>query len=444
MEKMVYVSGWARVSGLDQDLRNRWIDLLRINQKPTSEFSEPQVIRLFEEHPDGSFCVPRQFPQLSILRARGYEFCRKLKCGEKQDRLRKSGEAIRLRDEQGEALRVFLRDEESGSLGGILSAPAGWGKTVWALKLISMIGERTLILVHKEFLVNQWRERIAQFLPGVSVGLIQQDECDVNQDIVLGMIQSLSSREYPEWVYRHFPILFSDEVHRVSAPTWSVVVPKFDSRYRVGISATPYRKDGTASVFQWHIGDILFRAREQRLIPKIKWVKTNFRMIRTPGFNPDDLPRFVLLRKIVENEARNRLIVDELTKAVQAGRKIILFSERIKHLEDIFKRFKKQPGMSEVVVDYYIGSRSEVELKLAEKAQVILATYQMASEGLDIPSIDTVFLATPKADIKQPVGRILRPFEGKKEPIIVDFVDDVPFLSDLGKIRERYYRSLTS
>ena len=320
--------------------------------------------------------------------------------------------------------------------------------TVVACALIAQLQVPTLVVVHKEFLVNQWKERIEQFLPGSKVGIIQQDTCDfAGKHIAIAMVHSLVSREYPLLLYRWPGLVITDEVHRIAAETWSHVPPKFPARWRVGISATPRRKDGADNVFLWHIGPVGFKAHEQRLKPKVRRVWTKFRMVETARFNPNLASKPVQLQFLCANDVRNHLVVDQLIQAAQAGRKIIVLSERLKHLsllEGLYRRKWPDNAGPCPSTGFYIGGLSQDALDEAAKASVIFATSQLVSEGLDIPALDTIALTTPLSDVEQAVGRILRPCEGKKDPVVVDFRDDdVGIFAKYGRMRDKLYARIT-
>jgi superfamily II DNA or RNA helicase len=295
-----------------------------------------------------------------------------------------------------------------------------------AIGVICEIKKPTVVVVAQDFLVNQWRQRIATFAPKARIGIIQGDRCEYGKDydVSIAMLQSLVRRKdsYPSDMWKSFGLAITDEVHRVSAATWSETVPLFNSEYRLGVSATPRRKDGTENVFFWHIGPVIYKSTVKRMVPKLRRVFTGFDFYRSRGFDPASSSRETQIRMLCSDKARNELIVSELKKASDAGRKVIVLSERRKHLEVIqmmFNHIKK----TECVVDYYVGGRPQEELDIAEGANVILSTYQMAKEALDIPALDTAFLVTPSSDVEQAVGRIMREHESKKEPVVVDFVD---------------------
>mgnify|MGYP006274615647 CR=1 FL=1 len=353
-----------------------------------------------------------------------------------------------LRDSQKDALKTVASTFRGGSYGGIVRAVTGWGKTVWSCALMAEMGVPTLVVVHKEFLLNQWKERIEQFLPGTKVGIVQQDRCEFRDyGVAIGMIHSLvGDRDYGKDFWEWPGLIITDETHRIGAETWSAVPTRFKARWRLGVSATPRRKDGAEDVFFHHIGPVLYAAQEQRMVPKIRRVWTEFRLVQTPTLNPDVVSKNVLLKFMVGNVARNKFIVEQLILAVAAGRKPIVLSERLNHLDTLEAMFKREWAVRQTTpvpsTGFYVGGMKEEELDTAADAQVIFATRQFAEEGLDIPALDTIFLTTPFSDVEQAVGRILRPCDGKKDPIVVDVRDDkVSSCAKTATYRDRFYKS---
>lgn len=353
-----------------------------------------------------------------------------------------------LREQQEGAVTAIVDDYRAGGLGGMIRAGCGHGKTVDACAIIDRLRVPTIVVVHKEFLLRQWRERIEQFLPGASVGLCQGPILDYEgRDIVIAMGQSLYGREFPVEFLRWPGLFIMDEVHRVGSQTFSQIPGMFPARYRLGISATPRRKDGADNVFYWHIGPIRYTANEKRLNLKVRRVETGFTMVATERFNPSLISKGVLLKFLCANIKRNTLIIEQLIKAVQAGRKVLVMSERLKHLETLENMLAETwPTVSKApppTMDWHVGGMSEEELEEAEEAQVIFATYQFCSEALDIAQLDTAFLVTPTGDIEQTAGRILRPHPDKKDPILVDFIDsNVKSCAKYSEYRERTYVKL--
>jgi superfamily II DNA or RNA helicase len=168
-----------------------------------------------------------------------------------------------LRDEQIPIVDLYMKSaREKG--GGIISLKCGGGKTVLALNIISLINQKTIIVVHKDFLMNQWRERIQQFIPTARIGKIQQNTVDIeDKDIVLAMVQSLSMKEYPDETFQGFGLAIFDECHLLGAEIFSKSMRKVSSKYMLGLSATPNRKDGLRKVFEWYIGDLVYQTKEK-------------------------------------------------------------------------------------------------------------------------------------------------------------------------------------
>lgn len=258
-------------------------------------------------------------------------------------------------------------------------------------------------------------------------------------------VYNLSVVRHPSYVLHDSKVLVHN-CHRIGAETWSVVPTRFKARWRLGVSATPRRKDGAEDVFFHHIGQVLYASQEQRMTPKIRRVWTEFKLVQTATLNPSLISKQLLLKFLCGNTARNKAIVEQMLLAVAAGRKPIVLSERLNHLDVLDAMFRREwaarhndPVPS---VGFYVGGQSEDALEEAAKARVIFATRQFAEEGLDIPALDTIFLTTPMSDVEQAVGRILRPKEGKKEPVVVDFRDDnVPSCAKTAVYRDKFYFS---
>jgi len=492
------------------------------------------------------------------------------------------------------------------SLGGIFQAGTGFGKTVTGLAFIHRMAMPAIILVHKELLFKQWISRAKKFFPGAKIGQVRGPVCDFeDKDIIVAMVESLALEDgnrYPRALYERPGVLVLDECHRVGAPSWSVAPEMFAAAIRLGLTATPRRKDGADRVFWWHIGKIIVKALTEMPKPYIRMV-----MVPKPVSAPPPLMRdmndAVSITMLSKLTARNWKIIEETKKALKAssGRKILILSERLEHLrslesdlmaavrndkdlssagittgfyvgewftgvktarlrkgdwpmEDggremaidaIYKSLSRRKGNSgsiyhRLAVDeagylpideegdhpkekvhevslpaeilegfpqkflecendkfnhsedgfrriiledlsndalyklasyFKIKQKSEEkkraltdeELYEAERARVVFASFQMVSEGTDIPPIDVVGFATPTSDVEQSVGRGRRhclpdpkdpgkcehycPWKagkckGKGVPIIFDIVDiGVPISSRRVAWRERYYWS---
>lgn len=522
-----------------------------------------------------------------------------------------------LRPQQLEVIDKFMKSCETTDLmdyskksrGGLICVGCGFGKTVMGLNLISRLKRKTLVIVHKEFLVNQWKKRIEEYLPSAKVGTIQGPIIDYkDKDIVIGMLQSLSMKEYDDSIFNEFGfsivdecfpyeqliitnkgripigILFElywfvqhlknngfddittnyleipkiltyneltkkyeyksivfaskhrknnlvklvlyqydcfsansyDEVistdnhkfltefgwltadkiqigqkivsinnrtvevvskeyinpikpldvfdleieenhnfivcnsnlgvvahncHHIAAEVFSRALPKINSMYQLGLSATPKRPDGLSKVFHWFLGPIIYEAKKINST-NVEVMAVHYHNNWDPGYNKEEMMGFnkvcpvKMISNIVIYDRRNALIARIVMKLVLEGRKTLILSERRDHLvaiENLIKDF--------TTVGYYVGGMKQKDLDASEEKQVLLATYQMASEGMDIPSLDSVIFATPKSSIEQSIGRITRKVHDNP-PIAYDIVDEFSIFPNQFKKRKTVYNKL--
>lgn len=351
---------------------------------------------------------------------------------------------IKLREKQIDAVEALAKTRD-----GILVGPCGSGKTVMAVEALSRVGVTTLILVHKEFLMDQWAETIKNCL-NEEVGIIRSSNWNwKGKKIVIGMLQTFHSQrgripqEFLEWP----GLVISDETHRVSAPTWSQVIAMFPARRRWGLTASPERADGLELIFHAHIGDIVYQLEGQELQPKVYMVRTKCYVPHNAFINRwNGKPnRAKMINYLTNNRDRNVMILRLLIDATKAGRKILLLTERVDHakfLKESFDLSMEGKGVSSMI---YIGETTKEERLLARDVDVIFATSQMAKEGLDIPTLDTLFLVTPSSSvitIQQSTGRILRISPGKKDPLVVDFYDENTICVNSARRRKAIYDQL--
>ena len=440
--------------------------------------------------------------------------------------------AGKLRDYQEPVVNKYLKhciDNNYG--GGLLELPCAWGKTSGSLYILSQLKKKTIVIVHKEFLMNQWIERIQQFLPKARIGKIQGPIIDVHdKDIVLCMLQSLISKDYPQDIFDEFGLTIIDEVHHISSQTFSNALFKVVTKFMLGLSATMDRKDGTTSVFKMFLGEIIYkveRTSSDNVEVRAVTYKTNdndfndtildYRgnpqissMIsklceynRRTEFIIQTLCDFIMIDDVDKNTVdQHKLNMDSLVPNCEICNKnnnylikntccnvvkycMSCMEEKVNYYEkNVKKERPKCPNCKKVLkyqqnyienqyikpieqthtivmahnlnilhyiykkfvcknlasVGYYIGGMSEIELKKSEKKQVILASFSMCSEGLDIPTLNTEFLITPKTDIIQIVGRILRAKHSYSQPIIYDFVDTHDLFQRQWSKRKAYYK----
>jgi superfamily II DNA or RNA helicase len=304
--------------------------------------------------------------------------------------------------------------------------------------------KKTFIIVHKEFLLNQWVERIEQFLPGAKIGRIQGQIIDVDgKDIVIGMLQSLSMKEYPQSVFESFGLTIIDEVHHISSQVFSCALFKIVTKYMLGLSATMNRKDGTTEVFKMFLGDVVYKSVRENDFNVI--VRGVFYVTEDADFNEvvydfrGQVQYSTMITKLCGFNRRSEFILnivrDLLAETWNQNQQIMILAHNKSLLVYLYEAIEHH---NIATVGYYIGGMKEAALKLSETKQVIIATYSMAAEALDIKTLTTLIMATPKTDIEQAVGRILREKTGNK--MIVDIIDShVPFKNQWNK-RRAFYR----
>ena len=331
-----------------------------------------------------------------------------------------------LRDNQTTPVNTYLQSVQTPQGGcGLLDLPCGFGKTSLSLYILSKLRKKTLVLVHKEFLFNQWIERIQQFLPGARIGKIQGPVIDIeNKDIVLGMIQSISMKEYDPEVFSSFGLTIIDEVHHISSEVFSNTLFKLVTKYMLGLSATMTRKDGTTKVFKMFLGDIVFketRKQEHDVMVRSIEYKVADEEFNNVVYDFRGNPQFsTMIGKLCNYSRRSEFILGVLADMLKENpnQQIMILGQYksiLKYLYDAISSRDIAP------VGYYIGGMKEAALKESETKKVIIATYAMAAEGLDIKTLTTLIMVTPKTDIEQSVGRILRVKHGS--PVVVDIVD---------------------
>jgi superfamily II DNA or RNA helicase len=350
-----------------------------------------------------------------------------------------------LRDYQQEIVDIYMKraNEDGGKIGGggFLELHTGGGKTVLALNIIAQLKKKTLIIVHKSFLLNQWVERIKQYLPSARIGRIQGQLIDIeDKDIVLGMLQSLSMKEYPYEIFKTFGLTIVDEVHHISSEVFSRSLLKIVTKYTLGLSATMQRKDGLSKVFKMYLGDIIFKSsikRDDKVI--VKSIEYNVCDDDYSEVDTDyrgNIKYSTMIGKLCSFNRRSEYIISIIKKEFELNKEqqmIVLAHNKniLTYLHDAIR------SRNIATVGYYLGGMKEALLKESESKQVIIATYAMASEGLDIPSLTTLVFASPKTDITQSVGRILR--TKHSNPLVIDIVDQHDIFKMQWEKRKSYY-----
>jgi superfamily II DNA or RNA helicase len=386
---------------------------------------------VFRNAKDGKLVVPRYWAEQQFGEASKDIRAEPSRMAES---LRFTGK-LRESTQQPQALRAAL---EAGR--GILSLPCGYGKTTVSLAIATRLGWRTMVIVHKEFLAQQWIERIEQFCPGARVGRVQRDLKEVEDcDFVIAMLQSLSQKEYSPKDFQSVGTVIVDEAHHICAQVFSQSMFKVCPRHLFGLSATPVRKDGLTKVLEWFAGPTFFAIER----PPEKGVEVIPLDFDCPAFRelpPQNRAGKISLTQmitdVVEMPDRNKMIEGVVRKLLETTqRHILVLSDRRLHCQDLHSRFREDQ------VGLYMGGMKQAELEESSRKRIIVATFSQAHEGLDIPTLDTVILATPKSDIVQSIGRVMR--EGGNRvghPMIYDVRDHWGVLWAMYSKRVRVYR----
>jgi hypothetical protein len=299
--------------------------------------------------------------------------------------------------------------------------------TVCALAFSAHLKVQTMIVVHKEFLANQWRDRIQSFCPGATIGRVQGDTFDVEgKDFVIAMIQTMCMREFPTDAFDSVGLLVVDEAHHIGAPAFSQFMFKICPKYTLGLTATPDRKDGLTRLLYWFLGPEFFRvertAQKSTRVETLHYTDEAFKEA-PPVTRFGKINMAGMISQLTEIEPRNDMILRTVHEALTLQRRVLILSDRREHC------FYLQSKLGDALSGLYVGGMKEAELARSAEKRVVVATFQLAQEGLDIPVLDTVILSTPKSDIKQSIGRIMREVPksalgpGKNDPLIYDVAD---------------------
>jgi superfamily II DNA or RNA helicase len=483
-----------------------------------------------------------------------------------------------LREIQETTIRETIKNFEDHG-GGLVSLDTGLGKTVVALKLVSIMKTKTLVLVHAEFLLDQWVERIKTFLPDARIGIIQQDRCEYQDcDIVVGMIQSIVKREYPKECFRSFGMLQIDECfvyhqyiltnsgpmmigelynkwinknilpkilsynestketeyknmtyawkrsnknllqinyqggniectynhkiltptgytiagslnvgdllkcnegylhilsifkiknfelsvydievednhnfictsklgnigpivhncHHIGSKTFSSIFFKVQTKYMLGLSATPDRKDGLSKVIYWFLGPQIVHFKRETGKPKIKFVFTDVSEFEEKFNKLGKVNNPTMISDLTARLDRNALIIKIVQDYLTQSRKILILTDRRQQCDYLLTTLTSL-GVSAGI---YVGGLKSAQREISVTKSVIIGTYQASGEGFDVPELDTLVLASPKSDIEQAVGRILRQ-KNKNEPIVIDIVDQFSIFKGQYYKRKKFYK----
>ena len=307
-------------------------------------------------------------------------------------------------------------------------------QTTTALYLASIVKKKTLVLVHKAFLKDQWAERVGQYLPGAKVTAVQGDVCDTSGDVVVGMIQTLLSRKYPADTFADVGLVIVDEVHHLGAAAFSQCMWGQCARYTLGLSATPTRKDGLTRVIGWFSGPTAFHLkRENQDTTEVRTVRYSCAAfdLPPPTNRRGDICFPTIITRLVENEHRLGVVARCVASLVAEGRDVLVLSHRRQHVHDLAAAVR---ALGVESCGTYLGGDKE-----CPDTKVIVATYALTSEGFDLPRLNALVLATPASDVEQSCGRVMRG-SATRGAVILDIVDEWGVCYSQYAKRRAFYR----
>jgi len=379
--------------------------------------TRPKVLKLWDETNNHvivprDFLPPEQYPefrcQFEMVPPPDFEQVR-------------IDDLIELRDaEQQEAF-----DSLMNNYSGTLNLSCGKGKTVIALKAAANLKVPTLVVVNTTALLEQWKEEIERHLGVDSIGILQGQTHDWRRHpIVLSMVHTLSARRWPMEFRRRFGLVLYDEGHHMSAPVFVLSADLFYGR-RFSLTATASRTDGLEVIYQYHLGRVIHSNLTQELVPNtvfhlLKWEMPPAHRKLVVDRNDDiSIPR--VRTYLGRLEWRNNLIYDHLLRDVEEGRQILVLSHSVNHVEMLYNYLS---GMGAGMITG--ETPQESRMAILRNGNPIFGTFQLAREGLNKPSLDTLYVVTPFSnsnDLQQAWGRIQRRFANKKEPLVRVFED---------------------
>ena len=394
---------------------------------------------------------------------------------------------------QTEIIETFV----SKGANGLICVPCGYGKTFMALFIAVKLGKRFLIVVDKEFLMNQWKAEIENFIEGATVGILQSDTCQVGSettskdysldelkqmardaklkvggtkevlqarlteagisvepkrttityDITICMIQTICRQEYPDGFFSDYGFTIFDECHHLGASYFCKALRAIQTKAMLGLSATPDRDDGMSCIFEYFLGTAVYkntqRAPDKDAVVKAVWFHSDDPAYAEVPVNwKGETVTATLLNNVSGFEPRNKKILEVMGEYItDPHRFILLISDRISQLEWFEHAIRAQ--YPDYKVGYYVGGMKQSILdENAERCQLLLATYQMVAEGFSVKKLNTIILTTPRKKVEQASGRIFRERidERKVAPHIIDIIDSHDCHTRRWAVRQKFYK----
>ena len=340
---------------------------------------------------------------------------------------------------------------------GILQSPAGSGKTQMGIALIAKLGKRALWLTHTKDLLLQSKERAKQYMGEALLGTITEGKVNIGHGITFATVQTMCNLDLAQYKDM-WDVIIVDECHRVAGtPTavsqFSKVLNSLAARHKYGLSATVHRSDGLIQATFALLGDVVYTVPTEAVADKIMKVginpvPTGIRISRECLNTDGTLNYAKLIGYLAESDERNLRIIECIVE--NRENPALILSDRLGHLEKLMSMLPADMREDAVMVSGKMTTKkgkAEREQAIADMRsgakKYLFATYSLAKEGLDVPRLERLYMATPQKDyavITQAIGRIARTSKGKADPVAYDFVDDIQYLVKAYKKRCTTYR----
>lgn len=358
-----------------------------------------------------------------------------------------------LESSQSDAVKNMLKSDA-----GILMASPGSGKTVMACALIAERKVSTLILVHRQILLDQWKERITTFLgiPAKEIGTLSGSKKKMTGRIDMAMLQSLTRMSDLTEIMESYSQIIIDECHHIPASSFEDILKQIPARYVLGLTATPYRKDGLEKILFQQCGPIRHEFKNQESLKLMKSVTIHETGFQLSAEVKESLPYHMLMHYLTSDVERNKLIARHAIEALADNRFPVLISDRKEHLDVLSLIISETTDISGLEIIRLDGDLTGKKRRLAldillelrnKNVKVLLvSSASLIGEGFDLPDLDTLILAMPlsfEGRMIQYAGRIHRRVEGKMEARIIDYVDfSNPVLVRMYRNRLKAYQQM--
>ena len=340
---------------------------------------------------------------------------------------------------------------------GILQSAAGSGKTQMGIALIAKLGKRALWLTHTKDLLLQSKDRAKQYMGEALLGTITEGKVNIGHGITFATVQTMCNLDLAQYKDM-WDVIIVDECHRVAGtPTavsqFSKVLNSLSARHKYGLSATVHRSDGLIQATFALLGDVVYTVPTEAVADKIMKVginpiPTGISLSRACLNTDGTLNYAKLIGYLAESYERNLRIVECIVE--NREKPALILSDRLGHLETLMSMLPADMREDAVMVSGKMTTKkgkAEREQAIADmrtgEKKYLFATYSLAKEGLDVPRLERLYMATPQKDyavITQAIGRIARTSKGKAEPVVYDFVDDIQYLVKAYKKRCTTYK----